>query len=160
MGKAALVSYILVKQSSPVLIVGQAPAKNDHPSNPISGRTGRKLAMLMDLTFEEFLDTFDRANLLSRYPGKDGKGDAFNPHAAERNARLLLSENQIDRYRHILVLGKNVAKAFGYRTDEYMKWQTFSRPFTAILPHPSGINRWWNDKRNHEAAKQFLLELL
>lgn len=29
-----------------------------------------------------------------------------------------------------------------------------------VLPHPSGVNRWWNDPANLEAARAFLLRAL
>lgn len=152
-------SYILVKQESPVLIIGQAPAAKDNPASPLSGRSGRVIADLMGISLEEFLETFDRANLFNKFPGKNGKGDAFDARRAKRNAHLLANNNRIDEYKAIIILGKNVAKALGYRSDEWLEWQKFSRPWVVVIPHPSGINHWWNDKRNRKVAKEFLTEI-
>ncbi len=159
--KANNMSYILVRQESPVLFIGQAPAQQDDPASPLSGRTGCVLAELMGLSLEEFLDTFDRANLFNKFPGKHSinKGDKFPVREAARNAHLLVQNNPIYDYRAIVILGKNVAKALGYKTDEWMIWQSFSRPWVCVLPHPSGIVQWWNSNRNRKAAKLFLTEM-
>lgn len=154
-------SYILVRQESPVLFIGQAPAGRDDPASPLSGATGRKLAALMGMSIEEFLATFDRANLLRKYPGKllNSKGDAFPIQKATINAFKLMRNNPPDNYRAIILLGKNVAKAFNWQNPEFLEWDRTRRPFRVVIPHPSGINHWWNDKRNQRAAKEFLTEM-
>lgn len=152
-------SYILVRQESPVLFIGQAPAEKDDPASPLSGRSGRILAGLMDISIEEFLDTFDRANLFNKWPGKNGKGDAFDVHKAARNAHLLVNNNPIFEYKAIIVLGQKTTKALGFKDDTFMQWQKFSRPWVVVFPHPSGVSHWWNNNRNRKAAKEFLTEM-
>ena len=155
-------SYIIVRQESPVLIIGQAPAQKDDPGNPLTGKTGLRLANYMDLHLEEFLTTFDRANLFDKYPGKNekGKGDAFPIQQATINSFKLLRDNPPDNYRAMILLGKNVAKAFNLKDPEFLKWATTPQGLRyVVLPHPSGLNRWWNEKSNQKAALKFLGEM-
>ena len=131
-------SYIIVRQESPVLFIGQAPAQKDEPSCPLSGRTGSRLALHMDLNLEEFLATFDRANLLNRFPGhRVGAGDAFPIQQATINAYKLMQNNPPDNYRAIILLGKNVARAFNLQKPEFFQWDRTHRPGTVVSPHPS-----------------------
>jgi uracil-DNA glycosylase len=60
------------------IIVGQAPGPNTDPLEPLSGRSGARLAELCGITHPEFLARFDRRNLLPKFPGRSGgKGDAW-----------------------------------------------------------------------------------
>ena len=153
-------SYIIVRQESPVLIIGQAPAQKDDRTSPLSGRTGRRLATLMNMDMEEFRTTFDRANLLNRFPGhRVGAGDAFPIQQATINAHKLMQNNPPDNYRAVILLGKNVARAFNLQNPEFFQWDRTHRPFTVVIPHPSGLNRWWNEKSNQRVARKFLNEM-
>jgi len=113
------------------------------------------------MDMEEFLTTFDRANLFNKFPGKveRGPGDAFPIQQATINAYKLMQNNPPDNYRAVILLGKNVAKAFNIQDPEFFQWGTTHRPFTVVIPHPSGINHWWNDKRNQRVAREFLSEM-
>lgn len=117
----------------------------------------------MDLTLDNFLALFDRANLFNRYMGRHDrfKGDKFPMQEACMNAHNLVNNNSLYRYKRIVILGRNVAKAMGCPKREYLEWFDYGSdmPQVAVMPHPSGLNRWWNDPRNTETAKQFLLEL-
>ena len=155
-------SYIIVRQESPVLIIGQAPALKDDRTSPLSGRTGHRLATLMDMDMEEFLTTFDRANLFNKFPGKaeSGGGDAFPLRQATTNAFKLMQDNPPDNYRAVILLGKNVAKAFNIQKPEFFEWGgSTHRPPTVVIPHPSGLNRWWNELSNEKIAREFLNEM-
>ncbi len=154
-------SYIIIRQESPVLIIGQAPALKDDRTSPLSGRTGRRLATLMNMDMEEFLTTFDRANLFNKFPGKgkSGPGDAFPIQQATINAHKVMQNNPPDNYRAVILLGKNVAQAFNLQKPEFFKWDRTCRPFTVVIPHPSGLNHWWNEKSNQRIARKFLNEM-
>lgn len=59
--------------------------------------------------------------------------------------------------------GRRVAAAFDHRDPAlpYLRWSEEGEPFRwAMLPHPSGVNRWWNEPENREAAREFLRQLL
>jgi uracil-DNA glycosylase len=156
--------YVLSSSGSRALIVGQAPAKLDDPTRPITGKTGRRLAGYMGFFEDEqdlFEGAFDRANLLDCYPGKQGKGDAFPREEAQRGAISLY----IDRlgpvsckYDWLLLLGRNVARCFAQQLKPWMEWETWMPQGlrVAVFPHPSGVNRWWNEEANRVAASMFL----
>lgn len=154
-------SYIIVRQESPVLIVGPAPSASSDPTSPWDAASGRRLAALMGMSLEEFLGTFDRACLFDKFPGRlaNSSGDAFPIQEATINAFKLMRNNPFDNYKAIILMGKNVARAFNWQNAEFLEWDRTSRPFKVVFPHPSGLNRWWNDKRNRKAAKEFLTEL-
>jgi uracil-DNA glycosylase len=140
------------------LIVGQAPSRGRDGLEPLSGRSGRRLADLCGLTLEAFLARFDRVNLLAEWPGSAGaKGDAF-PIDEARAAAESLAEVVAARDR-IVLLGWNVARAFRFAgdVDGWFDWGRLSRDCgeVVVAPHPSGVNLWWNDPANVARARAF-----
>jgi hypothetical protein len=97
----------------------------------------------------------ERVNLLRRWPGRDGKGDHF-PLRAARTAADALAPRMVGR--HVVLLGRGVARAFcvdGMR-PHFEWWYDAAYECTlALAPHPSGVNLWWNDPSNLEAATAF-----
>lgn len=147
---------------TPFIIIGQAPAEHGDPTAPLEGRVGRKLADLLGCTYEEYLKRSQRFNILPEWPGRDKgrKGDRFPMFVAKQNAsRMSYSFGGCT----VLYLGVKVGQVFGFH-DEPLKWKSVAWPAgqthkAAVLPHPSGINRWWNDHKNKHAAKQFMTKL-
>jgi hypothetical protein len=142
-----------------LLLIGQAPSKSGNPDRPLEGRTAVTLAMLFGCGIDEYLCGTQRYNVLPGWVGKHGKGDLFPMDLAKRNARRM-------RYSfgdcHVLFIGIATARMFDVR-HKIMRWKRVKIAdaqcgsfYAAIIPHPSGINRWWNDKDNVAAAKQFL----
>lgn len=129
------------------IIVGEQPSKTGDPSKPIEGRIGRRLAECCGLSFDEYLRTFDRVNLLPKrieYGPERGNGDAFNVRLAKGAARSLVGSWSSGRV--FLILGKRAASAFGLVEVEYFDACPLGSGIKAfVVPHPSGINRWWND---------------
>lgn len=134
------------------LLIGQAPARTCDPAEPLSGKSGRRLAALCDLTFQEYLVAFERMNLLREFPGKAGKGDRFvgvregRVHA-EACRRLCVG-------RRVVVLGFSTAAMFGLSGPALAFAPHWGGEF-AFCPHPSGVNTWWNVKLNEERARRF-----
>ena len=62
--------------------------------------------------------------------------------------------------RTVVMAGRGVAAAFGIRRVPYLTWVQHRGMTTAILPHPSGVNRWYNDPRNKRAAERFLRSII
>lgn len=138
-----------------VLIVGEHnPHSRDdrhalHPHPP--GAAGARLCKILGMAPCEYLETFDRVNLL-----KTAKWDRKKAHDAAQN---------LTHARRIL-LGANVAAAHGLKFLPFERFQLYTfgpRPTTTdvlVLPHPSGRCRIWNDKASTEAAraavKQFM----
>lgn len=137
---------------SRVVIIGQAPSRLSDPSEPLSGNSGRRLASLAGLSLPEFLDRFERRNLLDAWPGKAGKGDAF-VRAGEARA-LAESLRAGLATRRVVLLGTAVARAFGFPGAPF-EFRPYWEGSFATCPHPSGTNRWWNDRAKVWAAREF-----
>jgi hypothetical protein len=100
-----------------------------------SGATRRRLAALLGVPVETMMDAVVWINLWE-YPGT----------RAERYVRLI--EEGAEPRDAVILLGRRVTKAFGLGSLRALG--TVSRnagrgPIIIALPHPSGLNRWWND---------------
>lgn len=140
------------------LIVGEAPGKNGNPLMPIEGRVGQRLADCCGLTLVEFLSTFDRVNLLQVQPQDSGKGATFNVKEAGRAAREL--ERTFATRQTVLLLGKRVAAAFRISNVPYFDCFLVNHAKAYVVPHPSGVNRWWNDPENELQMMRFMQRLV
>lgn len=59
----------------------------------------------------------------------------------------------------MLLLGYRVAAAFGVRR-EYFARQKIGTATAVVVPHPSGVNRWWNDSENVRRMERFMRGLV
>lgn len=147
------------------LIIGQAPARGNDGLLPFAGRSGARLAYLAGVgtSGDDLPAHFVLTNLLDRYPGKQGsKGDRFDKALGKERAEEIMRvlENP-DRYsRWVIFMGKTVARAFGFRHHPYLVSWSWNQHSFIIFPHPSGINRWWNDPANEAQASRILKEIL
>lgn len=137
------------------LIIGEAPSKNETTERPLEGRVGRRLADLCGMTLEGYLAFFDRINLLHVRQDTKEKGFEFDVAAAEREAARLRNSELLFQARVVILLGKRVSMAFGVPTDYFERWWIVEAEAYAF-PHPSGVNRWWNDHANVDRASRFL----
>ena len=127
--------------TDPNRVIGGEPFDPDRPS-------GKRLADLCGMSPATFRQSFDRINLYSQRVASNKIGD----QAAGRNLASLL------RGRRVLALGQRVLAAIG-TPEELMSWEFCEDSFIgATMPHPSGMNRWWNDADNVAAAKAFLMK--
>lgn len=141
-----------------VALVGQAPGKGD-PTTPLMGRAGRRLSFLMGVGWpDEYVELFARVNLLDEYPGaREGKGDLFSVTDAREPAAEIVALIEAHGGGEVVLLGKNVAKAFGVVEADWLEMiDLTSKVRASIVPHPSGVNYWWNDKKNRRAAATHL----
>ena len=138
------------------LIIGQAPSMEHGEDEALSGRSGERLARFCGLTIPEFLETFDRENLVETFPGKAGKGDRF---PGPREARRLAERSRPGvGGRRVVVLGFSTAAAFDLTHPTLTFAPHWGAEF-AFSPHPSGVSRWWNDPENLRRATAFWVEL-
>ena len=140
-----------------ILLIGQAPSKSGVSAHPLEGRIGKKIADLAGIPMARYMTETDRANVLDHWPGRSEKGDTF-PMREARDAAT--KKVFMLKGRRVIFVGKATASAFGVHA-EYLEWQqspTLGCRF-AILPHPSGIVRWWNDPANARLAAKFLREV-
>ena len=82
-------------------------------------------------------------------------------HSTTRKALVKAADVLLDwRVERIVLLGKNVARCFGFRDLPFLaEISIYGRRFL-IFPHPSGTNRWWNERRNERRARQLLQRFL
>lgn len=139
------------------LLIGEAPAPSAKKGDPaFSSRSGDRLTKLLGCSL---FDVFETVNLLQEYPGSDEKGSRFPFGVAKEAATKLLVE--VDRDRHLILAGKRVAAAFGMENAKYFHTVTL-KPVPiqiTVIPHPSGVNFWWNKPENVEFAKGWLKAL-
>jgi hypothetical protein len=133
-------------------LVGQAPSRRGDPRKPLAGPNGQKIARLAGISHDELIG-LRRKHLNTHYSGKH----AFDRAKGNANAGDVLLDWRVER---IVLLGKNVARCFGLRDVPFLaEIRIYGRRFL-IFPHPSGINRWWNERRNERRARQVLQRFL
>jgi uracil-DNA glycosylase len=153
-------------------LVGQAPSRESDPTRPFSGRSGARLAALAGVEHDRLAEAFRLRNVIDWYPGpgRGGeKGDAF-PMRVARPAAIALART-FEIGASVILVGLNVARAFRVGSEKPLTWfrcavvhdlpggvARFVGFRAAIIPHPSGINRWWNEPANELAAAEFLRE--
>lgn len=142
----------------PALLVGQAPSRDSDPNDPLMGRSGGRLMDLFDLPPSLYRDYFERVNLLEEFPGKAGKGDLFDRVFAVQSAAKITIDLALFPRPFVLLLGNKVATAFGRERPIFRRFAIHgTRAY--VVPHPSGINLWWNDPKNVRRAKRFFKRL-
>lgn len=145
------------------VFVGQAPGPRGRPDKPLFpypvGCAGHRLWKMTGLRRSDYMGLFDRINVLDYYPGP-----TFPATEARRVARSL---DDVLVGRLVIFLGVAVARSFGFVPPSYMAWREHGRPgaesheyVAAVLPHPSGLNRWYNDLVNAREARRFLTNLV
>jgi len=132
-------------------VVGQAPAMTGGNRSPLTGPASHRLSEMSGVTRKTWLLRTARLNVFDTWPGKSGKGDAFPLQAAREIVDDLLPRLQ---GRPVILLGGNVSAAFQYNHGPF-EWHWHRFMWIARCPHPSGVNRWWNDSRNVAQAQRF-----
>ncbi len=144
------------------LLIGQAPGPRSRPEYPLfpypAQSAGARLQTFAGLTRGQYLRGFDRMNLLNEFPGKDPhrKGDNFPLAKAAQRAeelRPLLMD------RRVILIGRYVAKSFGYDRTPFFEWCHDSFDF-CIVPHPSGLSRAYNEPEPREMLKSVMIHAL
>ena len=136
------------------LLIGQAPSRLGDPAKPCTGRFMRFLCGVAGVSTLAYLRAFERRNLLPAWPGKSGKGDAF----PMEEARAAAAGMDV-RGRTVVCCGRKVAGAFGVRAGFLSETEKDGAAFV-VLPHPSGVNRWWNSRSNRRRARRLLRRLI
>ncbi len=147
-----------------VLFVGQAPGRRAPRGSRAFGGpgAGSRLAKLCGITHEQFLEKFSTINLLKTYPGRNGKGDRFPMKAAQRAAvKMWVGSRAFCGYDRVIIVGAATVRAFPFSKAEAQPctWMGHAK-WLAFLPHPSGVNHWYNNPSNRQRAERFLRELV
>ena len=145
------------------LLLGEAPSKHGDPLRPLSGEPARKLAEWAALTAEprnsytELTRLFRVMNVFDSY---EAAYPWSVPRARNRWARWLLS----DRGPLVVVcLGRRAADTVdpdprGMRP--WGSWLRVGRLSMSLIPHPSGLNLLYNDRRMRDLAGRVLQEAI
>lgn len=150
-----------------LLIVGQAHGPGLENMPPWTHTySGRRLAKLLDVDPARLSDLVDTETILERCLPEHGLV-RVTP-AAIAGARRILDRHD---NRRIVACGPTVAGALmgideaNARRLVRLRWHEThlvdrSMRALAVMPHPSGANRWWNDAANYTSAQRFLREEL
>ena len=158
------------------LLLGEAPnwatARSPHlwllPDDSGIQHSANRLLAHSGYSRREYLETFERDNLLHSLPGRQHRGRAFPIKEARAQVGRVLA--RAEEVHGIVMLGKRVPQAFelfddvggrvGGRQVEYLTWYRVLPPHdrempVVCVPHPSGLNRWWGSEENRRAAREF-----
>lgn len=141
-----------------MIIIGEAPSRRGDPERPLSAEPIR--SRLIELFGAEAYLAAEKTNLLPANPGPKavGKGDALPATDARTGALLLFDACR--RARLAVFLGKRVARAFRVAGAPYLARMRHIEGFDFfVVPHPSGINHWWNQPGHRTLAKVKCREL-
>lgn len=142
-----------------VILIGQAPSRIGRPDRPlVGGRSGEFLRELTGLTLRQYARRFERRNLLAVFPGSAPSGDVFPSHEASEAAKQMIWELS---GRRVVMVGIAVARAFKVDYNDLFEWVDDPRGFKfSVIPHPSGVNRYWNAPGAKALAMGFFARLL
>lgn len=135
-----------------VVLVGECAPRGGEPLDPRApnGSGSRLYELVSDkVSVEEFARAFGRVNVCA--------GPTFDAD----EARAFASAAPADwRGATAVLLGGKVARAFGQKFQPICLPRIVSGGFTVrTLPHPSGLDRWYNDAANRALAAELLYEL-
>lgn len=142
-----------------LILVGEAPSRESIASRPslaLTGSSERNLCRIAGWGWLAYLKRTSRYNLfLDPQPRWDAR-------AAQERASAMGAELE---GRRVILLGQKVAAAFGLAGYPSYTWLELDpeRPGyadVALMPHPSGRNRAWNDPAERARARAFLEGLL
>lgn len=158
---------------SKTILVGEAPPKSrmrDSPTSlPFSGSAGRRLSELIG---QDVTQAFETRNLIPEWPGQSHHGSLFPIVKARSGVVELLRTLPFNPPARLIFAGGRVAKAFKLGNLSMLEWRQIKvgfrgapggnhwfekRLWVAKIPHPSGVNRWWNEPGAEDQVREFLL---
>ena len=156
---------IMTMTNNKIVLVGQAPSsKGLAPLETLTpGSSSGRLLQMMGITADEYRDSFIRLNLIDHYPGRlaSGRGDKFPLKEAKKGAVRILSQFAFPH--KILCVGHRVGECFIPKSRiKYYEWILCVSNYppavrdVAVIPHTSGLNRYWNDPDCVRLAENFL----
>lgn len=137
------------------ILVGQQPGKKNPPNKPLwgehSGSTGYRLAMMSGLDIEAYHDIYHRVNINHLNDVTFGVNEK-----TKYNGLRIRATFQPDDL--IIALGKDVCECLCLPVPgHYFQFKKTDKGFMyAVIPHPSGLNRFYNDQENWLDACDFM----
>jgi hypothetical protein len=152
----------IIFSNKKIIVIGQAPGKGPGQiGDKISRGTWKHLSELFGVPYEHLDSIVGRFNLCPKYIGKNEKGDAFDKKLGDEVAEkiclyLWKRKDPLD----VIFLGRNVAKCFKANWDFALRFPITDKLKFSIIPHPSMVNRFWNEKKNVNKIKKFLKKII
>lgn len=147
----------------PMLIGMNNPLSSDpehslYPHPP--GCTGHRIYQMLSgevpgYTDEQYLVEWDRRNLIGGRAWPKGPGQRQTLRLA---AQPFLTELR-DSQRSVVLMGAEVQAAFEVRLPPLSREWARMGFWVCTMPHPSGLNRWFNEGDNARRAAKFLAGL-
>ena len=135
---------ILVGMNNPQ---GNLPLWPDPP-----GCTGYRIwQMITEITGcnkRQYLRAIERVNIV----------EGTNWCAATARANAMALQTRLEG-RTTVLLGLAVPAALGRPRRQWGSWQLGYGGRYVVIPHPSGLNRWYNDPHNRALAQRVLVEV-
>lgn len=129
-----------------VLFVGMEPSRRGDPETPLLGAIGRRLSHLLQITPEIFAADYSRINL-NRFPLP-----VFSQQEASRKVKSILRGRGGPKFHKLVLCGQVVSECFQLAYQP-LYVSSCNGKLCLIFPHPSGLNRWWNDPfKVHQAG--------
>ena len=163
------------------LLIGEAPARDEEKKGLHLSLVARAFEVHRDspvVLSHPFARAAIHVNLLQRWPGRDGRGSRFPAAGGIKMAQRMAARMRGDGPRggcvggwewhgfwrsqpDILILaGTRVRRAFQLPSKTPHFCMTASPLLPAfpafVVPHPSGVSRWWNSPENRSIARTFL----
>lgn len=134
------------------LLLGEAPAANGDPDRPLSGLPSRRICRCLGVPFDDGAEAYRQ--VLARFRVRNtirSREDAYpwSAPAARRHAEEWLPDYLRGGAPVIVCLGRRAAGAIGHHGPWY-EWRESDgelRYASVLVPHPSGLNRAWNDPK-------------
>lgn len=131
-----------------------------HPSGVAGHRLWSMLAEVRpDVSRVEYMRAFDRRNVLagSRWSASEARAEA------ERSGLWATMQGRV-----VVLLGREVPRVLGLPRTEPLEWvhqssgllETHGPERWTMVPHPSGLNHWYNDPIHRLAVGSLLEELM
>lgn len=128
------------------LLVGECPGLTTRSTLPLfpypPNSSGGRLLKMSDLTIHDYLGRLLRRNLFLDHV------EIWNRDKAIEEAVKIVESVTVER---VVLCGQRVAEAFGFRT--FFKLEQHRGVSYCAIPHPSGLNRLYNDRPNVVAAR-------
>jgi uracil-DNA glycosylase len=150
-----------------IVLIGQAPGAGEDRGPLVGGVSGGRLQALAGMTILQYCRAFERRNLIPYYPGRarGGRGDFFPRIEARIEARKI-ARTLIGR--RVIFVGIAVAEAFDIVAPRPFQWYLCRSAdmlasenfYGAAIPHPSGLNHFWNSPANVAEAREFFAKAL
>ena len=148
------------------MIIGQAPGLVEGEElRPWRGRAGKTLRRWLDVSEDEFYDTFYCCSLTRCYPGRSpgGRGDRTPTRAEIELCRFWRDwELRLLRPELVLVVGGLAARSvlgLSRLTEAVGSSTTLDGAIAFPLPHPSGASGWLNDGTNRARLERALVKV-